>query len=133
MHTIGVLLELLGAFLLAAEAIKTANLVLLGQRLNGVAYRIRGFHQADSFSFNMTGNIICVLVLLGLLLLNINVPLPILVLVTLASTLSLLILTLSLEQIAKRLEWIERNTVSGVVGIAGFVLYVLGVVIRETL
>jgi hypothetical protein len=52
--------------------------------------------------------------------------------VQLASMLSLILLTVFLEQVARGLEWVERNTASGVVSIAGFLLYAAGIIIRET-
>lgn len=131
MHTIGVLLELLGAFFLAAEAIKTKNLVLLGHKLYGVASTLRRFQQADDFSFRMIGSLISIAVLGALYLLEVSVSVPKLMVIQLVSALSLIITVLSLEYVAKGLEWIERNTASGIVGISGFALYALGIMLRE--
>jgi hypothetical protein len=47
MHWLAVFCELLGAFLLAAEAIKTDNLVVFGQKLNGFAPKLLRFHAVD--------------------------------------------------------------------------------------
>jgi hypothetical protein len=60
MHVLGVLCELIGGFLLALEAIKTKNLILLAQRLYGIDSKIRGFQRADEFSFRMIGSLISV-------------------------------------------------------------------------
>jgi hypothetical protein len=132
MHLLGALCELVGGFLLAVEAIKTKNLILLAQRLYGIASKIRGFQRADEFSFRMIGSLISVGVLSIVYLLSKDVSTPALAVIQLVSALSLIILVLCLEQIAKGLEWIERNTTSGVVGIVGFLLFAAGVIIRET-
>lgn len=131
MHLLGVLCELVGGFLLAAEAIKTKNLILLAQRLYGIASKIRGFQRADEFSFRMIGTLISVGVLSVVYLLNKDLPTPALAVVQIVSTLSLIILVLCLEQIAKGLEWIERNTTNGIVGIVGFLLFAVGIISRE--
>ena len=131
MHLVGVAFELLGGFLLAAEAIKTQNLILLAQRLYGIASKIRGFQRADEFSFRMIGNLISMGVLFAMYLFSLGASTPALIMIQLVSGLSLIILVLSLEQIAKGLEWIEGHTANGVVGIAGFLVYAAGIIIRE--
>jgi hypothetical protein len=131
MHWLGVAFELVGGFFLAVEAIKTSNLVLLGQKAGGIAAKIRRFKTADEFSFQMIGGLISIGVLALMVILNFAVSTPAVMVIQLVSALSLIILTLVLERIAKGLEWIERNTASGVVGIAGFLLYAVGIIIRE--
>jgi hypothetical protein len=132
MHLVGILCELLGGFLLAVEAIKTKNLMLLAQKLYIVASKIRAFQRADEFSFRMIGSFISMGVLFALYLLSKEVSMPALAIIQVVSAVSLIILVLFLEQIAKRLEWVERNTASGVVGILGFLLFAAGIIIRET-
>jgi len=133
MHLLGVLCELLGGFLLAVEAIKTKNLVVVAQKLNSIASKIRGFQRADEFSFRMIGSLISMGVLLALYFFTEGVSTPALAIIQLVSAVSLIILVLFLEQIAKGLEWIERNTASGIVGIVGFLLFAAGVIIRENI
>jgi hypothetical protein len=57
---------------------------------------------------------------------------PTAVITQLLSSLLLLILIFSLEQIARGLHWIHRNIATGAVGIAGFAIYALGALFRET-
>jgi hypothetical protein len=132
MHILGVLFEVLGAFFLAVEAIKTANLLKLGRMMHSVALALRRFHTRDEFTFRMSGALLSMLVLLGLVISRIDVPLPAVMLIQVVSSLALILFVLSLERIAAGLNWIERNTASGVVGITGFLLYVLGVLVRES-
>jgi len=127
----GIFFELLGGFFLAVEAIKTSNLVLLAQKMKGVALRIRNFQRRDEFSFRTIGSLISIGVLGAMLVLNVVVSTPALIVIQLVSALTLILLVLFLEQITNALEWIERNTASGVVGIVGFLLYATGIIIRE--
>jgi hypothetical protein len=133
MHWTGVFFELVGAFLLAAEAIKTKNLVLLGQKMKGIASKLRRFQRMDEFSFRMLGNVIGIVVLFAMFLFGISASTPALIATQTASGLSLIILVLFLERIARSLEWVERNTANGMVGITGFVSYVISVIIREVI
>lgn len=154
LKNLGVCFEVIGAFLLAVEAIKTPNMVKLTEKIASAANVLQYFGQQRIFQPDWRGLLkylavmtiatVGVLALLFLLILGHNPDVSsvqsesplvmvwhLVVYVLILGPTAATILSYIFSRIARLLQWIERNITTGIVGIMGFSSYLISVIFRE--
>jgi hypothetical protein len=143
LRAVGIFLEVMGAFLLAAEAIKTQNLKAIAERLRKVMVELNPFNDSEKWrdwQFLLTMTVLgTVVMLLSALTSKSGHPTTddpiawfaayVVCVVIGAGTAAIIVYTLRV--VVHTIDWTERNTTSGIVGIVGFLSLVAAIVIRE--